>query len=322
MGVPRLAVVTGGSGFVGSYLAPRLIATGSADRVLLLDRKAPEARVAGVEHVPCEIDRAIDLAPDAPVDVVYHLAAACREPGFTPEEYRRDNVAGTEGVVAWMRRHDLRNLVFTSTMMVYGARDERCDETSACLPETDYGRTKLEAESIVRAWQAEAPGRRLRIVRPAVIFGKHERNNFTKLHRALKRNTFAFVRRDATVKSCIYVKDFVRFLEILAHDDGPHDLYNAAYPQPTTIRAVCDAMLGAYGWSRWIPTVPYAPALALASMLERLGSRSIHPRRVQKLFFSTHIAADRMARVGFRPEFDLGAAVEDWKRDCGGGALY
>jgi nucleoside-diphosphate-sugar epimerase len=322
VGASRLAIVTGGAGFVGSYLAPRLLATGSADRVVILDRKAPEVTVPGVEHVGCDIDRAIDWVPDAAVDVVYHLAAACREPGFTPEEYRRDNVLGTEGVVAWMRRHDLRNLVFTSTMMVYGARDERCDETADCRPETDYGRTKQAAEAIVRAWQAEAPGRRLRIVRPAVIFGKHERNNFTKLHRALKRNTFAFIGRDSTVKSCIYVKDFVRFLEVLAHDDGPHDLYNAAYPQPTTIRAVCDAMLAAYGWGRWIPTVPYAPALAAASVLEKLGSRAIHPRRVQKLYFSTHLAADRMAQVGFRPEFGLPEAIADWKRDCGGGELY
>ena len=322
---PRHVVVTGGSGFVGSHLVPYLLGRG-ADRVTILDRSEFAERSPRVQSVVTDIAEDISWAPDRPIDVLYHLAAACREPGFTTAQYFRDNLQGTVRVAEWAGRHDVRNVVFTSTMMVYGARDERVTEDSDTRPDTDYGRSKLEAEQILRNWTSAAPGRRLRIVRPAVIFGKAERNNFTKLHGALRRRTFAFIGRDSTVKSCIYVKDFVRLLEMLASDEGPHQLYNAAYPEPTTIRHVCDAMCRVYGWQRSIPTVPYGLARAAAVPFEALDAigvvkTGIHRRRIEKLYRSTNIAADRMSSLSFRPEFDLSRAFEDWKRDCDGGPL-
>ena len=45
------------------------------------------------------------------------------------------------------------------------------------LPFNAYGKTKLEAENIYRAWAAEDPLRTLVIVRPTVIFGEGNRGN-------------------------------------------------------------------------------------------------------------------------------------------------
>jgi len=322
---PRHVVVTGGSGFVGSHFVPYLLGRG-ASRITILDRNEFTEPSPRVRSVITDIAEDIPWAPDGPVDVVYHLAAACREPGFTTAQYFRDNLQATIRLAEWAGHHDLRNIVFTSTMMVYGARDERVTEDSETCPDTDYGRSKLQAEQVLRIWKSAAPGRRLRIVRAAVIFGKAERNNFTKLHRALRRRTFAFIGRNSTVKSCIYVKDFVRLLEVLASDEGPHQIYNAAYPEPTTIRQVCDAMCRVYGWRRSIPTVPYGLAWAAAVPLEALDAigvakTGIHRRRIEKLYHSTNIAADRLSSLNFRPEFDLFRAIEDWMRDCDGGPL-
>jgi nucleoside-diphosphate-sugar epimerase len=203
--------VTGGSGFVGSHFVPYLLDRG-ASRITILDRNEFTKRSPRLRSVITDIAEDIPWTPDGPVEVVYHLAAACREPGFTTAQYFRDNLQGTARVAEWAGRHDVRNIVFTSSMMVYGARDERVTEDSETRPDTDYGRSKLEAEQVLRSWTSAVPARRLRIVRPAVIFGKAERNNFTKLDGALRRRTFAFIGRDSTVKSCIYVKDFVRLL--------------------------------------------------------------------------------------------------------------
>ncbi len=322
---PRHVVLTGGSGFVGRHFVPYLLGRGTS-RITILDRNEFTERSPRVRSVITDVAEGIPWAPDEPVDVVYHLAAASREPGFTTAQYLRDNVQGTVRLAEWVVRHGIRTIVFTSTMMVYGARDERVTEGSETCPDTDYGRSKLKAEQILRDWKSADPGRRLRIVRAAVIFGKAERNNFTKLHGALRRRAFAFIGRDSTVKSCIYVKDFVRLLEMLASDEGPHQLYNAAYPEPTTIREVCDAICRAYGWRRSIPTVPYGLARAAAIPFEALDAigivkTGIHRRRIEKLYRSTNISADRMSSLNFRPEFDLFHAFEDWKRDCNGGPL-
>lgn len=321
----RHVVITGGSGFVGGHLVPYLVGRG-VRRITILDRNESTERVPNVRTVVTDLAEGIPWAPDEPVDVAFHLAAASREPGFTTAQYFHDNVQGTRRVGEWAGRHGVRNIVFTSTMMVYGGRDERVTEDSETRPDTDYGRSKLLAEQFLRAWQSEAPGRRLRVVRAAVIFGKGEHNNFARLHAALRKRAFVFIGRDSTVKSCIYVKDFVRLLEVLASDRGPHQICNAAYPEPTTIRQVCDAMCRVYGWRRSVPTVPYGLARAAAipfEVLDAVGvtSTGIHRRRIEKLYHSTNIAADRLDSLNFRSEFDLVHAFEDWKRDCEGGPL-
>ena len=324
-GAMRHVVITGGTGVVGRHLVPHQLRQGVA-RVTVLDRVPFADPPPGVGSVAADLTDGIAWTPGEPVDLAFHLAAACREPGFTTAEYTRDNVLGTVRFAEWAARADVRNVVYTSTMMVYGARDERVTEFGETRPDTDYGRTKLEAERILEAWHAREPGRRLRIVRAAVIFGPGERNNFSRMHAALKRRAFAFVGRDSTVKSCLYVKDFVRVLALLALDGGAHRLYNAAYVDATTIRDVCDAMCRVYGWRRAVPTIPYGLARSAALPFEWLEAAGvvrtgIHRRRVEKLYRSTHIAADRLAALPFRPEFDLTAAIQDWRKDCGGGPL-
>jgi hypothetical protein len=85
-------------------------------------------------------------------------------------------------------------------------------------------------------------------------------------------------------------------------------------------------MCRVYGWRRSVPTVPYGLARVAAVPFEALDAigiakTGIHRRRVEKLYHSTNLAADRMSSLNFKPEFDLFRAFEDWKRDCDGGPL-
>ncbi len=144
------------------------------------------------------------------------------------------------------------------------------------MPTRHTDASKLQAEEILRAWQADKPGRRLRIVRPGVVFGPGDQGNMRRLIHGLSRGRFAYIGRQDTVKSCIYIKDMVRLLVRLIDDDGPHDTYHAVYPQPTTIRDHVDAINAAWGWDRRPPTVPYRLALAAATpigLIDPAGTR-------------------------------------------------
>ena len=122
------------------------------------------------------------------------------------------------------------------------------------MPTTPYGISKLVAEKIHRVWQAEDPGRRLSIVRPGIVFGKHERGNFTRLYNALDRVLFAYPGRRDTLKAAIYVKDLVRVMdEMVRAPRAPVQLYNGCLPNPPRIDEIVETMQQVIGRRRRVP---------------------------------------------------------------------
>lgn len=314
-------MVTGSAGFIGRSLVEYLRASGRT--VIGLDRVAdPNLGNAAIQRDLTTLADGDLMSPPRPATVI-HLAAVCKEPGYPWRDYFANNAEATRRLCRAADNADIRNIVFTSTMMTFAAGDWRRAEADFCDPDTAYGASKLQAEEILRAWQGAGPGRRLRIVRPGVVFGPEDEGNMPRLINALRRRRFAYIGRRDTVKGCIYIKDLVRLLACLIDDDGPHDTYHAVYPDATTIEDIVDAINKTWGWRRKPPTIPYRPALAAAApfaLIDPLGTQfGIHPRRIQKLRLDTDINADRLTDIDFRHRYSLTEAFADWRRDCNGG---
>jgi nucleoside-diphosphate-sugar epimerase len=311
-------VVTGSAGFIGSALVSHLREIGRP--VVGIDRVA--APGADTLRLDLTAITGADLPSPCPSTIV-HLAALSKEPGFPWRDYFANNAEATRRLCQAADEAGVQNIVFTSSMMAFAAGPWRRSESDFGDADTAYGASKLQAEEILRTWQAEKPGRRIRIVRPGVVFGPGDTGNMRRLILGLSRGRFAYIGRDDTVKSCIYLKDMVRLLIRLIDDDGPHDTYHAVYPQPTTIHDHVDAINAAWGWDRRPPTVPYRLALAAATpfaVVDPKGARfGLHPRRIQKLQFDTNISSERLADIGFTQQYSLREAFADWRRECGGG---
>jgi NADH dehydrogenase len=140
-------LVTGASGFVGSYAVPALLASGHrvvalirspASGQLVLDR-LPEAHRAGVELRTGDVTRPGSL-PDAMagVDGVLHLAAIPRDRKHG-EELRLVNTEGTRAVVVATREAGVKRFVHLGAM---GVSDD---------PDLHYARSKARAEALVAA---------------------------------------------------------------------------------------------------------------------------------------------------------------------------
>lgn len=311
-------LVTGSAGFIGSALVSHLREIGRP--VVGIDRTAqPAADALRLDLAGITSD---DLPRPCPSTIV-HLAALSKEPGFPWRDYFANNAEATRRLCKAADEAGVQNIVFTSSMMAFASGPWRRSESDFGDADTAYGSSKLQAEEILRTWQASKPGRRLRIVRPGVVFGPGDQGNMRRLIRGLSKGRFAYIGRDDTVKSCIYLKDMVRLLTLLIDDDGPHDTYHAVYPQPTTIHDHVDAINAAWGWDRKPPTVPYRLALAAATpfaLVDPTGARfGLHPRRIQKLQFDTNISSERLADIGFTAQYSLREAFADWRRECGGG---
>ncbi len=118
-------LITGGSGFVGSHLADRLLARG--DEVLVIDNYAtgrrdnltPQPRLEVVEGTiadPALVDRAFD---EFKPEVVVHAAAAYKDPNNWAED-SRTNVLGTSIVTQAAQRLGVRRFIYFQTALCYG----------------------------------------------------------------------------------------------------------------------------------------------------------------------------------------------------------
>ncbi len=313
-------IITGGSGFIGTHLIQSLLNEGLFDKITIIDIKQPRISDARLEFINCDIRQPISIELPDEYTTCYHLAAVCKEPGFPWDEYFQTNYIGTINICDWMNHLSIKNLIFTSTMMVYRAGETRNHEESLTAPDTGYGISKLLAEWVLTAWQKAAPDKRLRMVRLGVVFGRWENGNYTRLYYALKKKRFAYIGRKTTVKGSIYVKDVIRFLQFITNDQHNRYLYNLVYPQPTTIEEICNTMTEIFGFSRRIPVIPYRLALLAAYSFEILAAlglkTNIHHRRIQKLYHSTDISANPAYNTGFQLNYSLHEALEDWRKEC------
>ncbi len=136
----RVALVTGGAGFVGSHLADRLL--GDGWQVRALDNLDPLAHPSGrvPEHLAAEVeliagdlrDRETVESALAGVEVVFHLGGVVGN-GESMVNVRRAvevNSAGTATLLEALlaRRDAVRRLVVASSMVVYGEGAYRCPE--------------------------------------------------------------------------------------------------------------------------------------------------------------------------------------------------
>jgi nucleoside-diphosphate-sugar epimerase len=151
-------LVTGGGGFIGAWIARRLLADGHAVRVFdraerrELLRKVVGPAADGVEWVCGDIARPEDVgAALQGCGGVLHLA------GLLTPECRADpllglqvNLAGTVNLFEAVRRAGLARVVYCSSAGVYGP-----DDGEVPAPATLYGVYKLAGEGVARVYWAE-----------------------------------------------------------------------------------------------------------------------------------------------------------------------
>ncbi|MBW8854675.1 MAG: NAD-dependent epimerase/dehydratase family protein, partial [Bradyrhizobium sp.] len=233
-------------------------------------------------------------------------------------EYYWTNVLGASHVCRYASEIGATDIVFTSSISVYGPSEAAKDEDSALEPNSAYGRSKFLAESVHRLWQTEQPGRRVTIVRPAVIYGQYERGNFTRLARLLNRRRFIYPGRTDTIKSCGYVQDLVASMLFMHEKNSGTVAYNFCHPERYTTEQICAnfCKVKNYGKPRIVAPIWLMMLAAFGfEVLSALGYKTtVNRARVAKLFNSTNIVPKRLQEFQFRFSYDLEAALRDWSR--------
>ena len=171
-------LVTGGGGYVGSVLVPKLLNQGYKVRVLDLfmygeDVLDPVKDNPNLELVKGDIrDRLLLERAILGCDAVIHLACISNDPSFelNPDLGKSINYDAFFPLVDLSKEHGVKRFVYASSSSVYGIRDEQnVTEDLALRPLTDYSKYKAMCEDVLLA--KKEPGFVPVILRPATVCG-------------------------------------------------------------------------------------------------------------------------------------------------------
>ncbi len=315
-----IIIVFGGAGFIGHHLLKDLKRRNAADRLVSVDIRKPPFPVDGVDYQIGDVRDLSNFKIDGPVRAIYNLAAVHTTPGHPTHEYYETNIAGATEITAFARRNNINDIVFTSSISVYGPSEEKKTEASTPAPESAYGWSKHLAEKIHRAWFEENLLRRLVIVRPAVIFGPHEGGNFTRMAKLLKKGFFIYPGREDTIKACFYVQDLLDAIAYARGLEKRYVLFNGCYPDRFTIKQIVTAFRAGPFKSAREFTIPYfvVKLVALALRPFSLLGLGIHPDRVNKLVRSTDIYPQWLVEQGAAKTNRLSDVIALWEKESGG----
>ncbi len=217
--------VIGGSGFIGTCLVRRLKDQKGIN--LRICDKAPSKTFSDIAILG-DVRSLNDLrAKLTERSVIVNLAAEHRDDVRPLSLYDEVNVGGARNICTVAAEKNVKTIIFTSSVAVYGFAPIGTDESGKIDPFNDYGRTKYEAEQIFKAWQAEEPEKRvLVIIRPTVVFGEQNRGNVYNLLRQIASGNFVMIGNGENRKSMAYVENIAAFIEYsMSFKPGVH-IYN------------------------------------------------------------------------------------------------
>lgn len=267
--------VTGGSGFLGSRLIPKLVAEGhdvyAMSRSPLADGKV---QALGAIPVRGDMDNLGSLAMPS-VDTVIHLAAHFRFAG-PRAPYFRVNVDGTKALLAAAQAAGVSTFIYLTAAAVImddrGSPIRDADERAQTFRDSfsPYIASKATSEPGVLA--ANRPGFRTIAIRPPGMWGPGDAFSRNIPH-AIRSGQFAFIARGDYPYSTCHVDNVAEAL-ICALDRGEGGrAYFVRDPDNTTFRAFIDGLAKLQGLSiDKLRTVSYGAAFFMGRMME-LGAR-------------------------------------------------
>ncbi|MDA3787829.1 MAG: NAD-dependent epimerase/dehydratase family protein [Desulfobacula sp.] len=308
------ALVVGGSGFIGTRLVSELLSKGYKVRILdkVLSPSYPELCCVGDIRDTSAIDVAIK-----DINLVFHLAAEHRDDIRPISLYYEVNVEGTKNLAAACSANGISHMIFTSSVAIYGLNAGIPSEENLPNPFNDYGRSKLEAENVLRQWVDEEDGRNLGIVRPTVVFGETNRGNVYNLVNQVASGRFMMVGQGINKKSMAYVGNIVSFLISMAESaESGTNVYNYSDEPDLSMNEFVGLIRQHTGKSAGISLrIPYLLGMAGGGCLDLLSKFTgktfpVSLIRVRKFCADTTIAVEKLKKTGFIPPFTLTKGIE------------
>jgi nucleoside-diphosphate-sugar epimerase len=176
-------LVTGGAGFIGSYLVQELVKHKA--KVTIFDNFS-SGNINNLRPIFSQINiiygditnpfACFNATRDK--EIVFHLAALVSVPCSiqNPQICHQINVEGTKNILEGCRKNEVKTFIFSSSAAVYGNKKDKCEETDKPNPKSAYAKSKLQGEELCKHY-AQEYGIKTASLRYFNVYGKGQNPN-------------------------------------------------------------------------------------------------------------------------------------------------
>ena len=247
-------LVTGGAGFMGSWLVDELIDRG--ENVINVDNLSG-GYLRNVNKKCTFIkgdlrDTKLVNKITKNIDIIYHLAAYAAEGQsvFSPIEINEINLRPMNNLLVAAVNNNVEKFVFASSMAVYGDQKPPFDEELSPNPEDPYGAAKAYCEKVLEIFK-KAHRLRYTIIRPHNVYGP--RQNIADpyrnvlgiwMNRIMKNKPPIIYGEGKQIRAFSYVEDTIKaFANAGFYRKSDSEIINLGSPKYTSINEACELVL-------------------------------------------------------------------------------
>jgi nucleoside-diphosphate-sugar epimerase len=316
------ALITGGTGFLGSHIVDELIDNNYEVRVLArrTSNTSRLQKMKGVELVVGDITKPETLTKGVQdVDVIFNNAAIMEDWGSW-SKFKPVNVDGTRNVLEVARKQDISRIAHTSSTAVYGFPNtkEAITEESPKQPFGNYQKSKWVAEQIVSEYVIDYE-MDIASVRPPFVLGSRDQYTTPLFVNSIQSGEMVIIGNGSQIQSVVHARDAAQCLRLTAETPNIRgEAFNVAS---------FDVNVKEF-YSKW------AEMLAVESSFRRIPYRLVYVlgaisglwgsfRRKKESPFLTTFRAKLMGtnylidstkakeRLGYQPRFNMDKTIRD-----------
>ena len=294
-------LVTGGSGFLGQALIPRLLAAGA--RVRVLDTAPiPDSWQGKVEGIVGDIRDAgiVDRAAMG-VECVLHCAAALPI-HRSGKLIHGVNVDGTRNLLESAVRHGIKSFLFVSSTAVYGLHKEHpITEDNRMIPVGPYGASKVEAERVCAAYRDRL---HVAIIRPKTFLGQGRLGVFEILFDWIHDGKrIPMIGKGHNKYQLLDVEDLIDAMLIASAHPKGSDTFNVAANQFGSLREDLTPLFVAAGHAPRFLATPRRTTIAALWTLDKLRLSPLSKWHYGTMSSDSYVETDKARRVlGWTPK--------------------
>lgn len=221
-------LITGASGFIGSFIVEEALKRGYETWAGIRKNSSHEylkdERIHFIELDFSDVDRLSEQLGTVAFDYIVHAAGVTK--CVDRNDFFKVNTQGTKNLAEAVCRtqHHLERFVFLSSLSVFGAIKEQIpyqdiQATDHPAPNTDYGKSKLEAEKALKEiFESETTKQPYVILRPTGVYGPREKDYFL-MAKSIKQHidfSVGYKKQDITF---VYVDDVVQAVFLAIEKD-------------------------------------------------------------------------------------------------------